>query len=72
MSERPTGRELRLVNTAVSLLMLINGEWAPPGVILSDPILMHLNEIEAALQAYKEHMLKPRMKRATLIPVRLA
>ena len=72
MSERPTGRELRLANAAISLGMLINREWVPHGVVLSEPILMRLDALEEALELYKEHMLKPRMKRATLIPVRLA
>ena len=72
VAARPIGRELRLVNETVSLLMLINsGQAPPPGVILSDPILMCLDEIEAALRSYKQHMLKPKMKRPTLIPVRV-
>lgn len=70
-SDHPTGRELRLVNAAVSLLSLVDRGSVPPGVVLSDPILNHLDDLHGTVTAYKRHMLKPRMKRHTLIPLRI-
>jgi len=68
--ERPTGRELRLVNATVSLLgLLMDGNKIPPGIVLSEPVLRRFVELHECAEAYKRHMLKPRMKRHTLIPV---
>lgn len=68
----PTGRELRLANAVIDLLSLVNSEFIPPGVILSDPLLMKLDELSECLDAYKRHMLKPRMRRHTQIVVRVS
>jgi hypothetical protein len=71
--DRPTGRESRLVNAAIDLLMLLDPTegWLPPGVTLTDPALMKLTGLYEAVQLYKAHMLKPRVKRHTAIPVRV-
>jgi hypothetical protein len=72
MSEdRPTGRELQLVNAAIDLVTFLDPEWLPLGVSLSDPALMKLHEIREVLGLYKAHMLKPDMERHTQIPVQI-
>jgi hypothetical protein len=67
--ERPTGRELRLVNAAIDLLMFLEHV---PGVTLTDPARMKLERLRECVELYRAHMLKPRMKQPTLIPVRIA
>ena len=70
MSERPTGRELRLVNSVVDLLIALDPEWAP-GTTVDDWLRLKLDDLDQACAAYKGHMLKPEMKRHTRIPVRI-
>jgi len=66
---RPIGRELRLVNAAISLVTFLDPEWVPTGIVLTDPVRMMLDELTESTALYKAHMLKPKMKRHTLIPV---
>ncbi len=64
--ERPTGRELRLVNAAIRLLTFLEVEG-----VLSEPALMKIDELQETCGLYKAHMLHPKMKQHTLIPVRV-
>lgn len=66
---RPTGRELRLVNAAIALVTFLDPRWMPPGIVLTDPALMKIEELREAAGLYKKHMLKPEMNELTLIPV---
>ena len=67
--EPPTGRELRLVNSAIRLLILLDPAWLPRGVALTYPARLKLDELDECVRLYKAYMLKPEMKRHTQIPV---